>query len=507
MHSGGPHGFALMPFPSTFVQRLVEPEPLTCTHNPMCIDKKPPLLKNIRTSPIDPDTPDSVMRRIGDNGKSQRLVFSDEFNDPGRTFYDGDDPYWQAMDLWYGATMDLEWYDPDAVTTRDGVLQITFDAFANHGLNYRSGMLQSWNKMCFKGGFLEASISLPGTSSVPGFWPGFWTMGNLGRPGFLATADGLWPYSYADVCDAGITPNQSSADGLSHLPGMRLPACTCPGADHPTPGRSRTAPEIDALEASVEPLDGSSARVGTASQSFQTAPFDVWYRPDHEHQEVYDSRVTRLNRYAGGPFQQALSGLTTLHSDWYDGKAYQSYGFDYSPGATGSVAFTLGGTKTWKTTGQSIRPNGNIGQRVLPEEPLSIILNLGMSPGFSAIDFAALRPLMPAALRVDYVRIYQDAAGELTCDPAGYATTPYIAAHPAPYANPNLTRWYAAFPRRALPRLTDASRHDTEHEQPRNAFMHACQAAAPSPHQHDARAQRAKRAPDTSARSWRRPWS
>lgn len=45
-----------------------------------------------------------------------------------------------------------QWYDPDAVTTRDGVLELRFDNFTNHDLNYRSGMVQSWNKMCFRGG-------------------------------------------------------------------------------------------------------------------------------------------------------------------------------------------------------------------------------------------------------------------------------------------------------------------------------------------------------------------
>jgi hypothetical protein len=34
--------------------------------------------------------------------------FSDEFNMPGRTFYDEDDPFFQAVDLWYGVTMDKE---------------------------------------------------------------------------------------------------------------------------------------------------------------------------------------------------------------------------------------------------------------------------------------------------------------------------------------------------------------------------------------------------------------
>lgn len=39
---------------------------------------------------------------------SHLLQFSDEFNTDGRTFYDGDDPYFQAVDIWYGVTQDLE---------------------------------------------------------------------------------------------------------------------------------------------------------------------------------------------------------------------------------------------------------------------------------------------------------------------------------------------------------------------------------------------------------------
>ena len=106
-------------------------------------------------------------------------------------------------------------------------------------------------------------------------------MGNLGRPGYAATTDGLWPYSYENVCDAGITKNQSQPDGLNLLPGMRLPACTCEDEDHPTPGKSRSAPEIDVIEASVGPLDAKKNMVGVASQSVQFAPFDIWYAPDY----------------------------------------------------------------------------------------------------------------------------------------------------------------------------------------------------------------------------------
>ena len=135
--------------------------------------------------------------------------------------------------------------------------------------------------MCFQGGHLEAAISLPGRGDTSGFWPGFWAMGNLGRPGYASTTDGMWPYSYDNVCDAGITANQSMQDGTSELPGMRLPACTCANEDHPTPGISRSAPEIDVIEASVGTLDAAGNQVGVVSQSAQIAPFDIWYAPDY----------------------------------------------------------------------------------------------------------------------------------------------------------------------------------------------------------------------------------
>lgn len=50
---------------------------------------------------IDPDTPSSAYARTGNDGKKYNLVFSDEFETEGRTFYPGDDPYWEAVDLHY----------------------------------------------------------------------------------------------------------------------------------------------------------------------------------------------------------------------------------------------------------------------------------------------------------------------------------------------------------------------------------------------------------------------
>ena len=51
---------------------------------------------------IDLDTPEKAYKKPSwRDGKIMRLVFSDEFNVDGRTFYPSDDPYWEAVDLHY----------------------------------------------------------------------------------------------------------------------------------------------------------------------------------------------------------------------------------------------------------------------------------------------------------------------------------------------------------------------------------------------------------------------
>ncbi|KAF3922140.1 hypothetical protein ABW21_db0200002 [Orbilia brochopaga] len=417
-----------------------------------------PLLKNARSGLIDPDTPESAKTRMATDGKNWKLVFSDEFNTPNRTFYPGEDPFWEAVDIWYGATLDSEWYDPNQVTTRDGVLEITFDAWKTHDLSYRSGMLQSWNKLCFSGGIIEASVSMPGSGDTIGFWPGFWTMGNLGRPGYLASTEGMWPYSYHDECDVGITPNQSSTDGISFLPGMRLPGCTCKNEDHPTPGKARSAPEIDVFEALVETIDKKGTKVGAISQSLQLAPFDVWYQPDYDFVAVYNSSVTEMNVYRGGNLQEAFSAVTTLNNNWYDGRQYQTYAYEYKPGADGYIEWDVGREPSWRLEGKSVGPNGNIGQRVVPMEPMTIILNLGMGTSFQLPNYPEISKLLPAKMRVDWVRIYQPEGEEsITCDPPGYETTKYIQDHLVAYTNPNLTSWAS-----------------TNFTRPKNSFENKC---------------------------------
>ncbi|KZV59646.1 glycoside hydrolase family 16 protein [Peniophora sp. CONT] len=423
---------------------------------------------------VDKDTPSSALSKTGSDGKKYKLVFSDEFETAGRSFYPGDDPYWTAVDFHYWPTGDLEWYDPKAATTADGKLVLTMTAESIHGLNYSSAMLQTWNQFCFTTGIFEVSISMPGSSREVGFWPGAWSMGNLGRAGYGATTEGTWPYSY-DACDLGTFPNQTFANGtptadatggiggsaLSFLPGQRVSACTCEGSDHPGPDVTvgRNAPEIDIVEARID----TTNYVGQASQSLQTAPFNYQYNFDNTSAiaSIQNTSQTILNTYKGGNSQQALSAQSYFSTGSYGGQAYSSYAYewwaDQDKRSDGYVQWYVEDKKTWKVDSSSLAGDDitQISSRLIPEEPMSLILNFGMAPSFQEQDFTTLT--FPNKMYVDYVRVYQreDVAGgdSISCSPPSHPTSEYITNHPEAYGNANLTTWAQAgytFPRNRL---------------------------------------------------------
>ncbi|GAC93719.1 glycoside hydrolase [Pseudozyma hubeiensis SY62] len=426
-------------------------------------------IPGFRTSLIDPDTPRDALSTLSPDGtKTMKLVFSDEFNTPGRSFYPGDDPFWEASDLHYWATNNYEWYSPEAVTTADGALRITLDQVETNNLNFRGGFLSSWNKFCFTGGYLVASVQLPGASNVPGLWPAFWTMGNLGRPGYGATTDGTWPYSY-DACDVGTLMNQTDASGqpaaaatggdviwnrkaesksLSFLPGQRLSACTCPGEDHPGPVlkdgtyRGRSAPEIDVFEAQVDRKLGM-----TVSQSMQTAPFNMYYNITNSTGPAYEffQPESHLNTYTGQNDQQALSGISVasqLAMQRGGDGSFATYGFEYVPGPQGYIDWVSDSKRAWRVNAAALSadPVSQISDRPIPQEPMFLIFNLGISENFGFPDWARLR--WPAVMSVDWVRVYQDPDAEnVGCDPPDFPTAAYIERHKAAYTNPNATTW------------------------------------------------------------------
>ncbi|WVO15331.1 hypothetical protein L204_102987 [Cryptococcus depauperatus] len=431
---------------------------------------------------IDPETPPEAYHWTSmETGKEWDLVFSDEFNTDGRTFWNGDDPFWEAVDLHYWQTNNLEWYDPGRLTTKNGKLVITLDKIYSHGRNFEGGMMSSWNRFCFTGGYIEVSVSLPGKNDVPGLWPAIWTMGNLGRAGYGGTLDGTWPYSY-DSCDVGTLSNQTlngepeaaltmgspSFDmALSYLPGQRLSRCTClEDETHPGPKHldgsfiGRAAPEIDVFEATVD----LSIRKGQVSQSGQWAPFNAHYNflnTSKKYYEVVDQDVTHINGYMGSVYQQATSALsiTDQVSLSTESGCFSVYGFEYGPGADGYISWVSNAHKAWTVRGAAMGPNEEVqvGQRLVSEEPMYIILNLGISENFGAVDFHGLDEMWPVTMEVDYVRVYQDPNNRnIGCDPKDRPTSSYIARYPEAYSNPNITT-FDQVPNRKLPknRLVD----------------------------------------------------
>ncbi|KAJ6509382.1 beta-glucan synthesis-associated protein [Mycena vitilis] len=394
-------------------------------------------------------------------GTKLQLVFSDEFETAGRTFYPGDDPYWEAVDLHYWQTNNLEWYDPAAATTKNGALQITLSQVENHGLNYQGGLISTWNKFCFTGGLIVSAVTLPGTNNVHGLWPAVWTMGNLGRAGFGASLEGMWPYTY-DACDVGTAPNQTInglpqaatingdegvGGALSFLPGQRLSRCTCEGESHPGPIHSdgtyvgRSAPEIDIFEAQI------SDNAGQVSQSAQWAPFNneyVWFNTS-DNLIIPNSVNSTLNSYIGGAFQQATSVVTQTNQICYQllQPCYSIYGFEYKPGfGDAYISWVSDGKLSWTINQPGMNADNvvEIDARPIPQEPLYIIANLGMSLNFGAVDFENL--VFPAVMSVDYIRVYQNPdAINVGCDPKGFPTSAYIDEYLEAYTNPNLTTW------------------------------------------------------------------
>jgi beta-glucanase (GH16 family) len=137
---------------------------------------------------VDPDTPEEAQdtRPLApEDDRQYSLVFSDEFNTDGRTFNDGHDPRWTAINKNDYTNAALHYYSHDNAITTNGVLNITtelktnpYKAFNEKTKKYyldskhvQSGMIQGWNKFCYTGGIVEMSAKLPGDPNIGGLWP------------------------------------------------------------------------------------------------------------------------------------------------------------------------------------------------------------------------------------------------------------------------------------------------------------------------------------------------
>ncbi len=255
-------------------------------------------------------------------------VFSDEFEQDGRSFEDGADPRWTAIDKNDCESVLLEfsfvcvrrlerllvlkltsllsrlilrpppslshtridtnealhYYRPQTVRTSNGSLGITSELKSNlyrafdedkekyfaDAKHVQSGMVQGWNKFCMTGGIVEFSAKLPGDPSTGGLWPALWMLGNLARATYVGSSNYIWPYSY-DKCDEKNRVSQ------------KISACSKVGHFGMEPGVGRGSPEIDILEAmmgSAETLPSTNITRPYFSSSLQIAPGYDGVRPN-----------------------------------------------------------------------------------------------------------------------------------------------------------------------------------------------------------------------------------
>ena len=114
----------------------------------------------------DPATPDSAKEVTGSDGKTYSLVFSDEFNEKGRKFANGEDSKWTALNVGDTSNQGTAFYLPEQTSIATdtnvtegpvtGLLILTENVShtgdsptgeKNVHMPFRSAMLQTWNKV------------------------------------------------------------------------------------------------------------------------------------------------------------------------------------------------------------------------------------------------------------------------------------------------------------------------------------------------------------------------
>lgn len=264
-------------------------------------------------TPLDKRTTTSLV-----DGTLYHLVMSDEFNTPNRSFADGHDPVWTALDKSDDDSSSAgggsqQFYNSSNVNTVNGslVISTTLDktswvrydhvekAWKEETTHFKSGMVQSWNKFCFTGGIVEIDLILPGHPYIGGLWPAVWLLGNLGRATYEGSTNNIWPWSY-DVCDRKKQQQQtiSKCNNQNHY-GL-----------HPHQGRGAT--EIDIIEVmtgdSGGPFEATDPPVALpyADMTLQLAPGIEKNRPQSGSLPTKNDTLEH--------------GFTKFHGqDWYYG--------------------------------------------------------------------------------------------------------------------------------------------------------------------------------------------
>mmetsp|Transcript_1013 Transcript_1013/g.1243 ORF Transcript_1013/g.1243 Transcript_1013/m.1243 type:complete len:717 (-) Transcript_1013:97-2247(-) len=426
-----------------------------------------------------------------DDERIYHLIMSDEFNLDGRSFDDGHDPIWTALDKNDYTNGALHYYSPDNVETANGELlikteakDITFVGFNDTAgkhqestKHFKSAMLQTWNKFCFTGGIVEAEIQLPGKHDVGGLWPAFWLLGNMARHTYVGSTNHIWPWS-SNVCT-------SRAKYAQRING-------CMKAQHYglQSGVGRGAPEIDIFEVQAGPVGANhgaflQSPVGQPfmSTSYQVAPGrpnnrpggGYWPGPGQWYEGLTGGVNTSLNILFYGDYNH-FRGDPDTKDYWSDAVSYnhqlQENHFtttkkyrmewelpDEDEGHDGYLRWYINDNFVFQVNGTGIVDSG-VGSTI-STEPMYIIMNTAISSqwgfpskcptncdckvydchstkfeeicGFSS-NFCEMMKNETATptYKINYVRVYQnknDPKQKVGCSTPERPTRKYIQAH------------------------------------------------------------------------------
>jgi len=165
---------------------------------------------------------------------------------------------------------------------------------------------------------------------------------------------------------------------------------------------------------------------GEVSQTLQIAPYDEDWKFNNASSDVANPDLTYWNSYTGGVYQQSCSGLTIIPDDVYQetGGVYTTYGYELYANkddrSNGYITWVADGVESWTLHAPGLAPNAatQVGQRLIPEEPMALVLNFGLSDNFQWVDKEHLK--FPAEMQFEYVRVYQrEDYGSVGCDPKG----------------------------------------------------------------------------------------
>eukprot|EP00536_Pseudo-nitzschia_multiseries_P001255 jgi/Psemu1/250373/estExt_Genewise1Plus.C_150142 len=406
---------------------------------------------------------------------SHQLVFSEEFNVPGRTFEDGSDPRWTALEKNDYTNDALHYYSAsNAATNEDGELVITTEAADTDIIgeddddpkkkvrktkHFKSAMLQTWNKFCFTGGIIESQVTMPGKSEIGGLWPAFWLLGNLARHTYVGSSQHVWPWS-SNSCTEKAFDGQfvSACNERAHY-GMKK-------------GVGRGSPEIDIFE--VQPGNikhntgiflESSVGQPFMSASFQVAPGrpdsrpggGYWPGPGQWYDGLIGGQNASLNINFYGTYNHFKNDPHPERSDyWSDAISFNNqldeshfnsshvYRLEWdvpTDEKDGYLHWFLDGKLVLAINGTGVRQGGTGSE--ISTEPSYILLNTAVSSqwGFplkcpancnDGFCDMMLKGKEPPKYKIDWVRVYQDPSKEeqkVGCSTPERPTRRYIEAH------------------------------------------------------------------------------